>query len=82
MCSGSWVRMRAETCRGWLRDNYYYHFREWHYKSIVPRIMIEEYINDGTGLVPADCKLHVFGGRWVEVISIMRGRFRDIRCDL
>jgi hypothetical protein len=43
--------------------------------------MIEEYINDGTGLVPTDYKLHVFGGR-VEVISIMRARFQTIRCDL
>ncbi len=70
-----------ETCRAWLRENYYYHYREWHYKNIVPRIMVEEYISDGTGPVPTDYKLHVFGGR-VEVVSVMHGRFQDMRSDL
>jgi len=72
-------RELVETCHRWLRKNFFYHARERHYKSIVPRIMIEEYISDGTGPVPTDYKLHVFGGR-VEIISAMSGRFRDIRC--
>ncbi|HLJ61283.1 MAG TPA: ATP-grasp fold amidoligase family protein [bacterium] len=67
------------TCQRWLRENFFHCSRERPYKSIVPRIMIEEYINDGTGLVPRDYKLHVFDGR-VEIISVMAGRFQDIRC--
>jgi TupA-like ATPgrasp len=71
----------VETCRGWLRQNYYDHFRERHYKPIVPRIMVEEYIDDGTGPAPTDYKLHVFGGR-VELISVMRERFQDVQYNL
>ena len=68
----------VETCHRWLRENYFDRFREWHYKHIVPRIVIEEYIDDGTGTVPTDYKLHVFGGR-VEIISVMRARFQNMR---
>jgi len=71
----------VETCRGWLRQNYYYHFRERHYKPIIPRIMVEEYIDDGTWLAPKDYKLHVFG-RKVEMISVMTGRFQTLRCNV
>jgi hypothetical protein len=71
----------VEICRGWLRQNYYDYDRERHYKLIVPRIMIEEYIDDGTGLAPTDYKLHVFGGR-VEIISVIRGRLEAIRFGL
>jgi hypothetical protein len=67
-----------ETCQGWLRENYFDRFREWHYKHIVPRIVVEQYIDDGTGVVPTDYKLHVFGGR-VEIISVMRSRFETVR---
>jgi hypothetical protein len=71
----------VETCRGWLRQNYYYHFRERHYKPIIPRILVEEYIDDGTWLAPKDYKLHVFGRR-VEMISVMTGRFQTLRCNV
>jgi hypothetical protein len=67
----------VETCRGWLRQNYYYYFHERHYKSIVPCIMVEEYIDDGTGLPATQYRLHVFGGR-VELISVVPGGSSDI----
>jgi hypothetical protein len=70
-----------EICQQWLRENFFYHCREWHYKHIVPRIVIEEYIDDGTGTVPTDYKFHVFGGR-VEIISVMRARFQNVRCTM
>jgi TupA-like ATPgrasp len=66
-----------ETCRGWLRQNYYDYCQERQYKPIVPCIMVEEYIDDGTGVAATQYNLHVFGGR-VEVISIMHGGPQDI----
>jgi hypothetical protein len=68
----------VETCRGWLCQNYYYHFHERHYKPIVPCIMVEECIDDGSGLSAEQCRFHVFGGR-VELISVMRRGSPDIR---
>jgi len=68
----------VETCRGWLCQNYYYHLHERHYKPIVPCIMVEEWIDDGTGLPAEQCRFHVFGGR-VEVISVMRRGSPDTR---
>jgi hypothetical protein len=38
-----------EICKGWLSQNYYEITREWVYKNIEPRIMVEEFIDDGTG---------------------------------
>jgi hypothetical protein len=36
-----------ETCRGWLRQSYYEATREWVYKNIEPRIIVEQFIDDG-----------------------------------
>jgi len=43
--------------------------------------MIEEFIGDGTSVVPADYKLFVFDGR-VELIWIHVGRFEDHRSNV
>ncbi len=75
-----WVRVvrdkstldRAElvaTCKDWLHRSYYKEAFEPIYKDIKPRIMVEEYIDDGCGIVPADYKLFVFHGR-VHVIEV------------
>jgi TupA-like ATPgrasp len=56
-----------ETCRSWLAQNYYDITREWAYQHIEPRIAIEEFISDGSGPVPTNYRLYVFGGR-VELI--------------
>jgi hypothetical protein len=52
--------------------------REWAYKHIEPRVVVEEYINDGTGLTPLDYTFYVFHGR-VHLIWVMTGRFVDPR---
>ena len=80
-----WVRVvhdkaaldRAElirTCSLWLGRNYYDLTREWIYKDVPPRILIEEFIDDGSGGAPHDYKLFVFGGR-VAFILVTMGRF-------
>ncbi len=67
-------------CANWLRWNYYHAEREWAYKHIAPRIIVEEFIHDGTGPVPVDYKFYVFGGK-VHMVYAITGRFVDVRND-
>ncbi len=62
------------TCRTWLSQSYYDITREWIYKDITPRILVEQFIDDGNGSAPNDYKLFVFSGR-VEFILVTMGRF-------
>lgn len=61
------------TCNRWLGSNYYDHHHEWPYKNIVPRIMVEEFIDDGHRDVPNDYRLYVFGGT-VRFIQVEEGK--------
>ena len=81
----SWVRLvtdaarldRAELvaeCRAWLGQSYYALYRERFYRSIVPRILVEEFLDDGTGETPADYKFFVFDGK-VGLVQVNTGRF-------
>jgi TupA-like ATPgrasp len=63
-----------DQCRRWLSLNYFDLTREWAYRDIPPRIMVEEFLDDGTGLSPKDFKFFVFGGK-VEVIQVDLDRF-------
>jgi len=63
-----------EKCTSWLGWNYYRRCREWAYKHIEPRIMVEEFLNDNTGLVPLDYKFYVFSGR-AHMIQVEAERF-------
>jgi hypothetical protein len=45
-----------------LRMNYYYQWREWHYRDIPPRIMAEKLLMDDDGREPVDYKFHCFNG--------------------
>ncbi len=53
---------------------------EWVYKNIPPRIVIEEYINDGNGLAPNDYRFFTYNGvpGWLQVDT---GRFDDLKTD-
>ncbi len=64
----------ADECRSWLRTQYGTHFREWIYRGIPPRILVEEML--GEGAVPPDYKLFVFGGK-VEYIQVDMSRFEN-----
>jgi hypothetical protein len=52
-----------KTMRAWLKMNYYRFSREWAYKDIEPRIMVEKLLHDDgkTGL-PSDYKISCFSG--------------------
>ncbi len=69
------------TCRSWLAQNYYHVEREWAYKHIEPRIVVEEFVSDSTGKYPIDYKIYVFGGR-ARLIQIDTARFEDHRRDI
>lgn len=50
-----------------LRDrlsiNYYNVSREWQYKNIYPRILVEQLLVTSKGILPNDYKIHCFNGR-------------------
>jgi TupA-like ATPgrasp len=62
------------VCADWLKRSYYRESREIVYKGVEPRILVEEFIDDGNGATPNDYKLFVFGGS-VEYIQADLSRF-------
>jgi hypothetical protein len=69
----------------WLSVDYYSVSRERHYRPIKPRLYFEQLLVDSQGRIPADLKIHVFGGRpqgpriqWM----IIADRFGDARGDI
>jgi hypothetical protein len=67
-------------CASWLNSNYYYSgTREWAYKHIEPRILVEEFISDGTGPDPIRYKLYTFHGS-VRVIYVGVGPPGQAHC--
>lgn len=67
-----------KDCDFWLSQNFYHQCRERVYKNIQPRILIEEFIDDGSGDAPVDYKFLVFHGR-VEFITPIFDRFTNPR---
>lgn len=59
-----------------MRHNYYHTSREWQYKDITPKILVEALISDNEGKVPKDYKIHCFNGV-PEVIQVDSDRFED-----
>ena len=59
-----------------LRKNYYYPKREWQYKNIKPKIIIEKLLMDENGNIPFDYKFFCFNGK-VEFLQIDIGRFSE-----
>jgi hypothetical protein len=70
-----WTDVMAK-CARWLNSNYYPECREWAYKQIEPRIMVEEFLSDGTGRSAFNHRVFVFGGR-VHVIQVDAGDRAD-----
>lgn len=55
----------------YLRRKFFYHGREWPYKSVAPRIIAEEYVEAGGDL--PDYKIHCFNGE-PKIVLVCRGR--------
>lgn len=62
-----------------LRKNYYHKTREWQYKNIEPRIIVEKLLQDSNGKVPMDYKIHCFNGI-VNMIQVDIGRGTTGHC--
>jgi hypothetical protein len=63
-----WGKLRVD-CRWWLSKNYYWYDREWQYKNIVPRIIVEKLLITKAGIIPFDYKINVINGK-VEFIYV------------
>jgi hypothetical protein len=74
----NWKALK-KVCRNWLRNNYYHDCREWQYKNIKPRIVVEKLLIDPQWIVPFDYKFHCFNGR-VVTIQVDMGRGTDNHC--
>lgn len=59
-----------------LYTNYYQRSKEWQYKNIEPRIIIEKLLQTAEGKIPKDFKVHCFNGS-VRMISVDIDRFGD-----
>ena len=57
-----WKKLRTDY-RRWLQNNYYYYEREWQYKNIKPRIIVEKMLLNENGKVPNDYKLNFIEGK-------------------
>lgn len=75
------VQELISTCNYWLATNYYNLTHERQYRQITPRIMVEEFIDDGSGSAPVDYKFYAFHGK-VHLIQIDGSRFTSHRCAL
>lgn len=57
-----------------LKTNYYYSGREWPYKNVKPKIIIEEYMEDKIDKELIDYKLYAFNGK-VDYVMVCFDRF-------
>ena len=57
-----WKHVQRKLARS-LKSNFYYHTKEWQYKNIQPRIIVEKLLLDKNLNIPFDYKFHCFNGR-------------------
>ena len=63
-----------KVCRKWLKFSYYQKYREWQYKDIKPRIVVDKLLLDSGNMIPYDYKFHCFNGK-VLTIQVDIGRW-------
>ena len=73
-------RWDIETAKAFLRkkmkQNFYYPYREYPYKTITPRILCETYLPSKGTIAPVDYKFLCFGGS-PKLIQVDTGRFAN-----
>lgn len=67
------VEKKINNC---LKKNYYWHNREWPYKKVPPRIIIEKYMEDHLTKELRDYKIYCFNGQ-AKIFSIYSGRSKN-----
>lgn len=55
-------RALEEACNSWLSVDFYFYRREWYYRNLPRRIIIEEFIQGPEGKAPWDYKIFVSNG--------------------
>ena len=63
-----------------MKSNYYWVEREWPYKKIIPRIIVEEYLCDDNGHYPPDYKFFCFDGE-MHYYKVDYDRFSNHRAN-
>ena len=61
-----------------LKHNYFYHGREWVYKNIVPRIIIQKYMENESDAELKDYKIFCFNGE-PKIIQVDFDKFTDYK---
>lgn len=59
-----------------LKYNFYHSLREWQYKNIKPRVIVEKLLMDENGEIPKDYKIHCFNGQ-PKYIQVDSDRFSE-----
>lgn len=72
-----WKEVRKRLKR-LLKENHYFRTREWQYKNIEPRIIVEKLLTTEDGSIPSDFKFHCFNGK-LAFIMVDLNRHTDNR---
>ena len=75
-----WIKVQKELSLA-LKKNFYYLGREWQYKNIKPRIVVEKLLLTDENKIPDDYKIHCFNGK-VAFIQVDTDRFESHRRNL
>jgi hypothetical protein len=78
--SVDWPQVQKNFKR-YLKENFYYATREWQYKNIEPRIVVEDLLTTENGEIPNDYKCHCFNGK-LAFVHVDIDRFGDRRRNL
>jgi len=70
------IKNARKTINESLKRKYYYHGREWPYKNVKPRIIIEKYMEDKKDGELRDYKMFCFNGHF-EFMFIATNRYGD-----
>jgi hypothetical protein len=70
-----------KTLKGWLKEKYLPCYGEWFYGVIKPRIIVEEFLEDGHGNSPIDYKIYCFHGE-PKIICAHVDRFTNHRSNM
>jgi hypothetical protein len=76
----NWKALRRDL-RELLRANYYYESKEWPYKNIQPRIVVEKMLCTEDGNIPFDYKINCFHGKPI-IIQVDLDRFTNHKRNL
>lgn len=78
--SVDWTTVQQRFKRS-LKENFYYSTREWQYRNIEPRIIVEKLLTTESGEIPNDYKFHCFNGK-LAFIHVDISRFGERKRNL